>query len=212
MADLKLYYSEGSPFARKVRIVLEELGVEFESDVLNALRPVADIEARNPALSIPVLEHGDLTLFESDLIVEYALENFGSNSPGTESTPFMRSMWRASHRWADGKCLSVSESLGSSIVNTALMTRYGGVSVDGSDYLQRQQRRIETCLDWLEAAATRDGFVPGWFTMMDISFICHIGYGEARDVVTLGNRPTLAALREKFSSRPSVRHTEIPST
>jgi glutathione S-transferase len=36
---VKLYYSQGSPFARKVRIVLAEKALDYEKDELNQLRP-----------------------------------------------------------------------------------------------------------------------------------------------------------------------------
>ena len=61
---MKLYYSLGSPTARKVRIVLDEKGLEFESDILNKLRPVDEFKSINPMLMVPVLEDGSLTLFE----------------------------------------------------------------------------------------------------------------------------------------------------
>jgi hypothetical protein len=45
---MKLYYSEGSPFARKVRIVLAEKGLAFESDVANGLRPAESASTPAP--------------------------------------------------------------------------------------------------------------------------------------------------------------------
>ena len=40
----KLSYSNGSPFARKVRIVLYEKGIEYEHDVDDRVRSVEEIE------------------------------------------------------------------------------------------------------------------------------------------------------------------------
>ena len=39
----KLLYSSGSPYARRVRVVLIEKGLEFESDVNDAVRPIEEI-------------------------------------------------------------------------------------------------------------------------------------------------------------------------
>ena len=39
----------------------------------------------------------------------------------------------------------------------------------GASYLQRHLDRIESCLAWLEERATPDGFVPGWFSIMDVN-------------------------------------------
>lgn len=50
----KLLYSDRSPFARKVRIVLAEKGLEYERDlVTGGLRPVDQIKKDNPALQVP---------------------------------------------------------------------------------------------------------------------------------------------------------------
>ena len=38
---MKLYFSNGSPFARKVRVVLAELGLDYETDILDGLRPTS---------------------------------------------------------------------------------------------------------------------------------------------------------------------------
>lgn len=51
---MKLYFSNGSPFARKVRIVLAEKGLAFESDIDNGLR--AEGLLPSPTLAVPVLE------------------------------------------------------------------------------------------------------------------------------------------------------------
>lgn len=46
----KLWFSEGSPFARKVRIVLAEKGLDYEKDVLNGIRPDLDINLICPVI------------------------------------------------------------------------------------------------------------------------------------------------------------------
>ena len=50
---LRLLYSNGSPFARRVRIVLMEKGLAFEGDVNDAVRPIEEIRPHNPALQVP---------------------------------------------------------------------------------------------------------------------------------------------------------------
>ena len=68
----KLHFSNGSPFARKVRIVLHEKGLDYERDVQDRVRPVEEIASLNPALAVPVLVDRGLTLFDSDLILAQA--------------------------------------------------------------------------------------------------------------------------------------------
>src|ERR1700756_1036925 len=75
MAKMKLYYSPGSPFARKVRIVALETKIDKKIDMVNvALSPVApsaDVDKHNPVGKIPVLSVKGMDLFDSPVVCEY---------------------------------------------------------------------------------------------------------------------------------------------
>ena len=79
----KLLFSNASPFARRVRVVLEEKQLSYEKDILDALRPVEEIRSVNAALQVPVLYDGERTLWGSDLILEYLYDKY-PDSPGTD--------------------------------------------------------------------------------------------------------------------------------
>ena len=69
----------GSPFVRRTELVLTEKGVDYKLITLS--RADGDLQssqhlARNPRGRVPVMEHGELTLYESQAIVEY-LEDYG---------------------------------------------------------------------------------------------------------------------------------------
>jgi glutathione S-transferase len=51
-----LYMSLRSPFARRVRILLEELAVDYRTEVLNVFDPPASFYEVNPLGRVPVLE------------------------------------------------------------------------------------------------------------------------------------------------------------
>ena len=57
MAKMKLYYSPSSPYARKVRVVAMETGLDKKIEMVNvALTPVApnaDVDKHNPIGKIP---------------------------------------------------------------------------------------------------------------------------------------------------------------
>jgi glutathione S-transferase len=205
---MKLWFSEGSPFARKVRIVLAEKGLDYEKDILKGIRPVDSHRHLHPGLAVPVLQDGGLTLFESNLVVQYLLQTYPENSPKCPHPPLLPTMTRSSHHWEDAKTLAVLETLTSTIVNLKLM-RDDGATPDTVPYLKRQQLRIESCLDWLEERATTDGFVSGWFSVMDVNLICAVAYAEKRDVMTLKDKPRLTSIMARFSDRPSVRSTPV---
>lgn len=164
---MKLYFSNGSPFARKVRIVLAEKALAFESDVNDGLRP-ADVA--NPPLA-PWLARQDF-------------------------------------HWEDMTTLATIASCAASIVNLRLMLP-DGITPANSDYLARQKTRVEHCLDWLEGKVTSEGFAPGWFSIMDIAFICPMVYCETRGVMPWRGRPKREALHERHQTRPSLLATPI---
>ena len=75
MAKMRLYYSPGSPYARKVRVVAMETKLDKKIEMISvAVSPVApngDVEKHNPVGKIPVLSVKGMVLFDSPVICEY---------------------------------------------------------------------------------------------------------------------------------------------
>ncbi len=69
---MKLIYANASPYARKVRIVLAEKKLDYQSALENPWVPETTIGASNPLGKVPclVLEGGE-AIFDSRVIVEY---------------------------------------------------------------------------------------------------------------------------------------------
>jgi len=204
----KLWFSEGSPFARKVRIVLAEKGLDYEKDVLNGIRPADTHRTVHPGLMVPVLVDGGMTLFESNLIIDYLLKTYPENPPDMPRPPLVPSLTRPERHWEDAKTLAILETMCSSVANFKLL-RDEGATPERFPYLGRHLDRIGSCLDWLEERATADGFVPGWFSIMDINLICPILYAQKREIIELRGRPNLESIVARFSDRPSVASTPV---
>lgn len=150
----KLYMSRGSPFARRVRIVLAEKGLDHEEDIYDRVRPIEAIAPLNPALSIPVLVDGDRTLYDSTLIVSYLMETYPE--AGAERPPISRSMTRPEHHWEDSQVLAALETLMSTIVNLRLLGAED-VTPQNSPYVARHMTRIDhlfptECINYFHAA------------------------------------------------------------
>lgn len=206
---MKLYMSSGSPFARKARIVLLEKGLAFETDVLDGLRPPSG--ELGPTLSVPVLDDGGLRLWESDLIIDYLLRTYPEARAAGEMAvrpPLSPWLARPDRHWQDMTVLATIANCAQSIVNLRLMLP-DGLSPDNSDYLARQRARVERCLDWLEDRVTDEGFAAGWFSIMDLAFVCPIAFCETRAVMPWRGRPKLEALFERCQKRPSLLATPI---
>src|SRR5215472_6939242 len=75
-ADVKLYYSPNSPYARKCLVVAHELGLRERIETVGAnatpTKMDPDIAAKNPLGKVPTLVLDDGTaIYDSPVIAEY---------------------------------------------------------------------------------------------------------------------------------------------
>jgi len=97
---MKLYDNAFSPFARKVRLVLDHKGLQYEA--IDALEPGAHdmLAAVNPRLEVPALDDGGLLVVNSSDIVAY-LDHRYLARPVLPAEPALRVRARALERLAD---------------------------------------------------------------------------------------------------------------
>ncbi len=214
---MKMLLISGSPYARKVRIILRELEVECELNMLSTYPPTEDeVGCYNPSLRIPTLIDGKEEIFESDLIVEYVLETYGHRSGAHQAkVPFLPQRYKQETKWIDLKRSAIVETLIDTMVNAAYLNWCGLTetrrNLMGFSLESRWEQRIARCLDWLEEQATPDGFSPGFLTLQDIEFICAVEWTDARmQYPWREGRPTLAALVDSFADRPSFAESQFP--
>jgi len=203
----KLIYSNASPFARKVRVVLAEKGLDYEGDASGHRgKPVAEIAKVNPNLVIPVFYDGDLTLFESNLILEYLLQTYPDTPASGAEPPLAPALTRPKHHWRDAKILATLETMAGAMVNLRHLT-VDGVDARQAPYLGRHADRIQSCLDWLEEEATYEGFCPGLFSIQDLNLICHLEFASFRNIFPWHGRPRLEAIVALHGRRPALEAT-----
>ena len=92
---MKLYDFPFSPNCRKVRAVAYELGIAFQHvpvDLVRGEQRTPAFLARNPNGRVPVLEDGDLVLWESTAIIRYL-------AAGTRLVPTERRAAAEVDRW-----------------------------------------------------------------------------------------------------------------
>lgn len=202
----KLLFSHGSPFARRVRIILLEKGLTFEPDVNDALRPVDAIEPHNPLLQVPVMYDAGYRLFGTALITEYIYATYPQTPARTP--PLAGTITREARHWEDRLILTAIESLSDTLVNLRLLLADGALD---APYRKRQWLRIRSTLDWLEGQMTPEGFWPGVFSVMDIALLCPLQFAEKRGMfeVASGRWPGIAAMMDHWAGRPSVQSTPV---
>ena len=202
----KLYHSYLSPYARRVLIVLTEKGLEHERRKYQFAREFAELSSINPCLLLPVFIDGDAHLWGSNLIIEYLLKTYPATPPGAAEPPLAAAMTRPDRHWEDARVLATLETMTDSVMNLRQM-KMSGLEPEQVTYLRRQQDRIDTCLDWLEEQATRDGFAPGCFSIMDVNLICTLGNIDNHKSFEWRGRPTLEAIVARHADRHSVAST-----
>src|SRR5437660_3180531 len=172
MAKMKLYYSPGSPFARKVRIVALETRLDKKIEMVNvALSPVApnaEVDKHNPVGKIPVLSVKGMDLFDSPVICEYL------DSQNKRRKLFPR---KGRERWVALRLQAMADGL----LDAALLARYENFlrpeDKRWADWSAGQMRKIEGVLDRLEAESAS---LKGKPTIGSIATGCALGYLDFR--------------------------------
>lgn len=79
----QLYYSLRSPFARRVRVALSRLALDFDAKEINVFEPTEEFLTANPLGTVPVLvihpesENERVSLPDSATILEYLHDQYG---------------------------------------------------------------------------------------------------------------------------------------
>lgn len=193
---MKLYYSQTSPFVRKVMIAAHEKGLADKIEFI-AAGQMGDLAQDNPLEKVPALvtDQGE-ALFDSLVICDHLDSQAGGlelipADPGKRSTVLRR------HAMADG------------IMEAALTSVMEGRRPEEKQWpaeVERQKGKIARALDVLESEA---GSLGDTVDLSTISTAAALGYVDFRraDMKWRDGRPNLAAWFEAFSKRPSVAGT-----
>ncbi len=198
--DMTLYGSDASPYVRKVRIVMNELGL---SDRVNyVIAPGTPYDppgerARNPLRKIPVLEMSDgFVVYDSRVVIEAFL----AESPEQQLLPDRgRGRIETLTRQAlgDGICDS-AVSISYERLLRPEESRYGA-------WIETQWAKVAGALDWSEKHAPP----AGRFDLGDCALTAALMYLDYRfeDRPWREGRPRLAAFFESAKGRASVQAT-----
>lgn len=199
---MKIYVNPQSPYARKVRVAVLELGlsdrVQEVETIVAPLKPNQAFSQKNPLMKVPALETDEgMVLFNSPVICEY----LDAKAGGNRLIPA-----HADKRW---KTLR-RQALGDGILDAALLRRYEMVArpenLRSPDWLKAQQLKIDLALDLAEREAA------GWgktFDLGDIAIACALEWLDFRfeNDDWRGRRLRLAAWLKQVASRPSMQKT-----
>ncbi len=191
---MKLLGTPLSHFTRKPRILLAELGVDFDFvRTTSVLAPTADAYGENPLLRVPTLVDGDETLFESDHIARYVVGKYDAADRFAVCTKRPRDLNR----------LAITNGIMANEVVLILAKRGGLEDVDGVAYFRKLRAAIDSGLAWLDANVELDG--P--FDYADMTLVCMWQHALHYQLVRTDRYGRIAARVGKLAERPSVAST-----
>lgn len=200
---MKLYCSHTSPYARKVRIALQELGLadQVEEAIVDPFNPPPDFLAANPLSKIPTLvtDRGE-ALPDSHLILDYLSHRKSG----------LASLSRGAKRWEVLRRTQIADG----IIDAAVairMEKRRPESIHYIPFLDRQTAVINRSLDVLNADAGLLALqTPG---LCEISCGVALGYLDFRlpYLEWRKNREPLATWHTVFAQRPSMQKTQPPA-
>ena len=85
---MRLRFTTGSPFARAVRIVLSEKGLDYEKTEEITTSPAEERNRDAPTLQVPALNDGTVQLWDSLVIIEYLMASYPNADAPAGFTPF----------------------------------------------------------------------------------------------------------------------------
>ena len=199
---MRLWTNPASPFARKVRIVARETGldkgIEEMSIMVSPVKPHADLAKENPLVKIPALTTPDQgTLYDSAVICEYLDSLHQGPALFPKAGP---------ERWRELRL----QALGDGILEAAVLMRYEGAvrpqALQWGDWIAGQFGKVRSGIGALERECS------GWgerFAIGQITAACVCGYLDFRfpDEKWRATHPALEKWFAKISQRASVAAT-----
>lgn len=198
---MRLWVNPASPFARKVRVLARETGldgrIEEISVMVSPVKAHPDLARENPLVKIPALTTEEGTLYDSPVICEYLDSLHGGTPLFPRAGP---------ERWRQLRL----QALGDGILDAAVLMRYESAvrpqPLQWSEWVAGQLGKVRGGLDALEREC------GGWgqrFGIGELTAACVMGYLDFRfpDVEWRKARPALEEWYAGISLRPSMKAT-----
>jgi glutathione S-transferase len=199
---MDLVSNDLSPFGRKVRVIVHELGLTGRVRMVQAQpreRP-EELSRHNPLGKIPVLITDDgASIYDSTVICDYLLGEFGGERLLPAAGPL---------RWQ----ILTRAAAADGAVDAAILVRNERLRPperQSADWIAWHLAKVRRCMDAFEEALPG----PGTFDLGVIAVGCALGYIQIRleEFDRLRDWPKLVELEGVLRARPSFAETAPPS-
>jgi glutathione S-transferase len=193
---MKLIGSDGSPFVRKVRVVLTEKKIDYEFVREDVWSATSAIGQSNPLGKVPALVTDDgAAVFDSRVIVEYL----------DTVTPIHRLIPPSGRSRVEVRCW---EALADGLLDALILVRIEysqrTESQRSQAWIDRQMGKVDAALASMSNGLGDRAFCcDGRYTLADIAVGCALGYLDFRfaQIDWRTRHPNLATLSDKLSTR-----------
>lgn len=198
-----LYHLWVSPPCRKVRLLLNEKGLEYDTRVEKVWEWREEFLALNPAGEVPVLvEESGLVVAGSNAICEY-LDECHPERPMIGFDPPSRAETRRLCAWFDDK---FEREVTRNLLGEKLMKRYMGLGEPESEAIRAGLQNIRHHLDYIGWLTDRRKWLAGDdFSLADITAAAHLSCIDYLDDVPWDDHADAKQWYARVKSRPSFR-------
>jgi glutathione S-transferase len=207
---MRLYVTPASPWVRRVRVTILELGIEDRFEFVQTRWPhswgtqtvamPADFTAATPVMRIPALVTDSVALTDSHAICDYLNAEFGG---------FRLLAREGIARWQ----ALATMALANGVLEAQIMRRAETLRSDAersNDFIAKMRDRTFRCFAALEKQLPTFGAT---FDLAQITTAVACGYDDWRyGPDWRGTAPKLAAWYDQVAERPSMKATEPAET
>ncbi|MEO6362962.1 MAG: glutathione S-transferase N-terminal domain-containing protein [Caldimonas sp.] len=205
---MKLIGSLGSPYVRKVRIVMAEKKLDYQF-VQEDVWASDAILASNPLGKVPclVMEGGE-AVFDSRVIVEY----LDARSPLARLIPEPNRERTEVRTWE-----ALADGIADALILARMEATWGGRTAEqrSQPWIDRQLKKVDAALVACSTGLADKPWCSGiHMTLADIAVGCALGYLDFRfpQIGWRAEHPTLGRLADKLNARNSFIDTAPPKS
>ncbi|KAE8784273.1 glutathione transferase F2 [Hordeum vulgare] len=202
---LKVYGWAVSPFVARALLCLEEAGVDYElvpmkREAGDHLLP--DFLARNPFGQVPVLEDGDLTIFESRAIARHVLRKYKPELLAGDGSPEAAAMVDV---WLEVEAHQHHPVAGAISIQCLLVPFLGGTRDQA--VVDENVVKLRKVLEVYEARLSASKYLAGEsVSLADLSHFPLMHYFMQTEYAAMvEERPHVKAWWEELKARPAAR-------
>ena len=197
--NIKLYDFKSSPNCQRVKVVLEEKGLEYETvpvDLRKREQKAPEYLAMNPYGKVPVLVDGDTVLYESCIINEYLEEKY-PDPPLLPADAVSRARIRILIDYGITHTNDSHQAIRAEMVKPEGERDAGALAAAKALFVEQLQT--------LERELEGRDYMAGDFSLLDAAHVPRIMRHVEWGVLPDPSLPLLNAWLQRMTARPSVR-------